>query len=171
MESSLKAAIVILVMVVSLLLLYLYGIRVQKPELIELKGTSLTVYADRDCGCCLEYIGYLEKYDINITTVHMDENDLEGVKTVLGIPKNLVSCHTSVVAYDNYIYVVEGHVPLQTIVRLVKERPNITGVALPGMPRGAPGMDGGLKEPLTIYAFNKDGEEIRVFEVIKEVKY
>jgi hypothetical protein len=87
-----------------------------------------------------------------VNIIYVDEEKLADIKKQLGIPPNLYSCHTGIVQG----YVIEGHVPIHIITKLVKEKPNILGIALPGMPLGAPGMQGKLKEPLTIYAFTKD---------------
>ncbi len=111
-----------------------------------------TVYAEENCGCCLAYIDYLKSKGVIVNITYVAEEKLAEIKKQLGIPPNLYSCHTSIVQG----YVIEGHVPFRIITKLVKEKPNILGIALPGMPPGSPGMQGKLKEPLTIYAFTKD---------------
>jgi hypothetical protein len=85
-----------------------------------------------------------------------DVNDLSAVKRNQQIPPQLQSCHTAIV--DGYI--IEGHVPVAEIERLLEERPNIAGLAVPGMPIGSPGMevDGMADEPYNVIAFDKSGQ-------------
>jgi hypothetical protein len=85
-----------------------------------------------------------------------DLDDLSGIKTKHGVPLDLQSCHTALV--DGYV--VEGHVPADLIVRLLRERPAVTGLAVPGMPAGSPGMESpdGFKTPYQVLAFTKDGQ-------------
>jgi hypothetical protein len=63
-------------------------------------------------------------------------------------------------------YVVDGHVPLQTVQKLLRAKPSIAGITLPGMPSGTPGMNGPKTESWTIYAVTKDGAPPRVFDVV-----
>lgn len=85
---------------------------------------------------------------------------LAPIKTKHGVPADLESCHTALV--DGYV--VEGHVSADLIVRLLKERPKVTGIAVPGMPAGSPGMEtpGRPAQPYTIFAFDRNGQK-RVF--------
>ncbi len=80
-------------------------------------------------------------------------DDLTEMKDELNIPEEMRSCHTSMVGE----YFVEGHVPVEAIWKLLEEQPPISGIALPGMPPGSPGMGGDKEEPFTIYAI-VDGE-------------
>lgn len=82
--------------------------------------------------------------------------DLTAVKQTHGIPLELQSCHTAIV--DGYI--VEGHVPVAEIERLLAERPDIAGLAVPGMPIGSPGMEveGMDNQPYDVIAFSEDGQ-------------
>ena len=91
----------------------------------------------------------------------MDVPDLTPIKQKLGVPPNLGSCHTALVNG----FVVEGHIPADAVRRLLKERPAVTGIAVPGMPIGSPGMEvpGGHKQPYAIIAFDKQGK-YTVFE-------
>lgn len=81
------------------------------------------------------------------------EADMPSVKTRLGVPEALSSCHTAEI--DGYI--VEGHVPPQAVARLLKERPKAVGLAAPGMPAGSPGMEGGAAEVYRLYLFDASG--------------
>ncbi|MFN2105377.1 MAG: DUF411 domain-containing protein [Candidatus Promineifilaceae bacterium] len=85
-----------------------------------------------------------------------DVNDLNAVKRNQQIPPQLQSCHTAIV--DGYI--IEGHVPVAEIERLLEERPAIAGLAVPGMPIGSPGMevDGAADQPYDVIAFDKSGQ-------------
>ena len=82
--------------------------------------------------------------------------DLDAVKEEQGVPRELRSCHTAIV--DGYI--IEGHVPVAEIERLLEERPDIAGLAVPGMPVGSPGMevDGAADQPYDVIAFDKEGQ-------------
>jgi len=112
------------------------------------------VYKDISCGCCHEYIAYLNKH--GIAAIGKNVADIWAVKQIAGIPDDMASCHTMMI--DGYI--VEGHVPLAAIERMLHERPDIVGIALPGMPPGSPGMNGEKEDPFTIYAITKSGAEI-----------
>ncbi|MEP7118316.1 MAG: DUF411 domain-containing protein [Acidobacteriota bacterium] len=78
---------------------------------------------------------------------------LSAVKAEAGVTSDLSSCHTAKV--DGYT--VEGHVPADDMKKMLKERPKITGIAVPGMPSGSPGMEGGAKDPFDTVAFTKGG--------------
>jgi hypothetical protein len=85
-------------------------------------------------------------------TAH-DTSDLAGVRGRYGVPQKLASCHTALV--DGYV--VEGHVPADVIQRLLKERPTLVGVAVPGMPAGSPGMESETPTHYRIFTFEKSG--------------
>ena len=91
-------------------------------------------------------------------TVH-DVDDVEPVKTRLGVPARLQSCHTALVGG----YALEGHVPADSVLRLLRERPAAVGLAVPGMPQGSPGMETGVKEPYDVVLFGGAGGD-SVFE-------
>ncbi|MEO0457634.1 MAG: DUF411 domain-containing protein [Cyanobacteria bacterium P01_A01_bin.114] len=80
--------------------------------------------------------------------------DMTGIKQQYGVPTNLASCHTTVV--DGYV--VEGHIPAEDVQRLLTEKPDVAGIAVPGMPIGSPGMESGdYVEPYTVFSFREDG--------------
>ncbi len=116
-------------------------------------GPAITVYASPACGCCHEYIPYLRAHGFAVREVRTD--DVTGVKLDLGVPEEAWSCHTAVVGR----YVIEGHVPVEAIERLLAERPRVDGIALPGMPAGAPGMEGEKAAPFEVVAF-RDGRVV-----------
>lgn len=116
-----------------------------------LQGQEITVYKTRICGCCNVYAQYLNKENANVKAV--DVVDLSEIKNQYSVPNNLGSCHTSLIGG----YVVEGHIPLEVIEKLLAEKPSIKGIALPGMPSGSPGMPGPKTGEWTIYAIGNDG--------------
>ncbi len=104
-----------------------------------------TLYKDPQCGCCEGYAAYLSEHGYKVTVV--DTHDLPLIKQEHSVPAGLEGCHTTIV--DGYV--VEGHVPVGTLNRLLTEKPNIKGISLPGMPQGSPGMSGTKSGPFTIY--------------------
>lgn len=116
-----------------------------------LAGGEMTVYKSKYCGCCGKWIEHMEKSGYKIKTVLKE--DMNSVKRELGIPLKLESCHTGVI--DGYL--VEGHVPADVVDEMLEKKPNIKGIASPGMPIGSPGMEqGDLKDPNPIVAFDKN---------------
>ena len=117
---------------------------------------AVTVYKTASCGCCVGWVEHLQAAGFQ-TQVH-DVADLAAVKEQLGVPRALGSCHTATVGG----YVIEGHVPAADIRRLLAQRPQGTGLAVPGMPVGSPGMEYGDRvDPYQVLLWG-DGEE-RVF--------
>lgn len=115
-------------------------------------ATKVTVYKDQYCGCCKSWIEHLREHGFEV--VAHDTPDLVQAKRTGGVPEKLYSCHTAFVAG----YVVEGHVPASDIQRLLRDRPKVAGIAVPGMPIGSPGMESGnRKDPYNVVAFTKDG--------------
>jgi hypothetical protein len=110
-----------------------------------------TLYKNPQCDCCEGYAAYLRRNGYAVKVI--PTNDLSLIKREHGVPEELDGCHTTLVED----YVVEGHVPVATLDRLLKEKPSIKGISLPGMPMGSPGMNGTKTAPFTIYAI-KDGE-------------
>ena len=111
-----------------------------------------TLYKDPSCGCCQGYAEHLEKAGFKVTVVNT--RDLPAIKKQHAIPEVLESCHTTVV--DGYV--VEGHVPIATVKRLLAERPAIRGIGMPGMPAGSPGMGGSKSEPFIAYDLDRPNE-------------
>jgi len=119
---------------------------------------AVEVYKDPACGCCSKWIDHLRSH--GFTARAIDTDKMDQIKTSRGVPRQARSCHTAIVGG----YVVEGHVPAADIQRLLKERPAILGIAVPGMPIGSPGMEvPGMKaQPFDVIAFSKDGST-RIF--------
>lgn len=109
------------------------------------------VYSSPTCGCCGQYETYLEAEGFQVKSIKTES--LADIKDNLGIPSDMRSCHTAMVGE----YFVEGHVPVEAIWKLLEERPEIEGIALPGMPPGSPGMGGVKAQPFIIYAI-ADGD-------------
>jgi hypothetical protein len=113
---------------------------------------AITVYKTPTCGCCKKWVEHLESHGFKVTSNDMD--DLSEVKATFGIPAELEGCHTATVGK----YVVEGHVPADLIQKMLKEKPAIAGLAVPGMPMGSPGMEGGRKDAYDVIAFDRQGK-------------
>ncbi|WP_224418222.1 MULTISPECIES: DUF411 domain-containing protein [unclassified Modicisalibacter] len=111
-------------------------------------ATDATLHRNPNCGCCEQYARYLEKQGWEVDVV--SENDLSSIKREAGVPESLASCHTMQVGD----YVVEGHVPLAAIDKLLRETPDIDGIGLAGMPTGSPGMPGPKQGEFTVEAFD-----------------
>lgn len=97
----------------------------------------MTVYKSASCGCCHNWVEHARTSGFTVKTI--DTEDLPNVKRELGVPSSLQSCHTVVVGN----YLIEGHVPAADVKRMLTEKPAIRGIAVPGMPIGAPGMEQG----------------------------
>jgi hypothetical protein len=115
---------------------------------------KVTLYKDPQCGCCEGYADYLRSngFDVSIVPTH----DLPLLDEKYGIPTDLQPCHLSLIGG----YVVGGHVPMEVVSRLLTERPAITGITLPGMPLGSPGMSGEKTEPFKIYEIAKGSRRV-----------
>jgi len=128
-------------------------IRTSTPAFPELEsGLETTFFKSFSCGCCGLHASYLKsKGGLDVKVVDMA--DVSVKKRELNIPASMQSCHTAVIGN----YFVEGHIPLEAVEKLMAEKPDIAGIAMPGMPSGSPGMTGGKTGPFIIYAVNKDG--------------
>lgn len=96
---------------------------------------EVTVHKSASCGCCKVWAQHLRNAGFPVVVSNAD--DLTPVKQRLGVPPRAGSCHTAEVGG----YFIEGHVPVEDIARLLRERPDAKGLAVPGMPRGSPGME------------------------------
>ncbi len=111
----------------------------------------ITVYKSPTCGCCKNWITHLEDNGFKVKAI--DSNDMASIKDQQGVPMGARSCHTAVIND----YVIEGHVPAQDIKNLLKEKRSVAGLAVPGMPMGSPGMEGGRVDKYMVYEFDKTG--------------
>ncbi len=115
-------------------------------------GYPVTLYKSPLCGCCGEYVKYLQRngFEVNVVSTV----DMDNIKTDNGIPYDMQSCHTMTV--DGYY--IEGHVPVEAVNIMLAEKPDVDGIALPGMPAGSPGMSGIKRGEFVVYSI-VDGEE------------
>ena len=115
---------------------------------------QMTVYKSSTCGCCSKWVEHMQANGFEVKAIDVD--DIDKVKHERGVPDSAASCHTAVVNG----YVVEGHVPADAVLKVLKEKPPIAGIAVPGMPMGAPGMEvpSGQKAAYTIVSFDKAGK-------------
>lgn len=100
-------------------------------------GRQIRVVRSSNCGCCGAWIMHLQEHGFSVEEVLSD--DVEAVKNLHAVPTHLRSCHTGFI--DGYV--IEGHVPARDIQKLLDERPQADGLAVPGMPIGSPGMEMG----------------------------
>lgn len=121
------------------------------------QAATYTMFRDQGCGCCLKWADHVER-GMNSEVTVVNAPDMAKIKIERGVPRPLWSCHTMEV--DGYI--IEGHVPAEAIAKLLRERPaGITGLAVPGMPLGSPGMEaGGRAQPYDVIAFGASGPRV-----------
>ncbi len=118
---------------------------------------SIHVYKSPTCGCCTDWMDHLEDNGFDVTATNT--NDMGRIKAEAGLIPGLGSCHTAYVGD----YVIEGHVPAEDIKRLLAQAPQATGLSVPGMPAGSPGMEmGGRSDPYKVILFNDQGQT-RIF--------
>ena len=112
----------------------------------------ITVNKSASCGCCKLWIAHLEEAGFVVNP--LDSDDMTAIKERYGVPENMRSCHTAIV--DGYV--VEGHVPASDIRQLLAEKPDATGIAVPGMPLGSPGMEvPGRIDDYKVMLFDENG--------------
>ena len=119
---------------------------------------SITLHKSPTCGCCEKYVDYLRENGFEVKATN--ESDMNAIKKRHGVA-HVASCHPALIGG----YVVEGHVPVASIRKLLREKPAIAGISAPGMPMNSPGMGEMKKGTLTIYAVPKDHKEPYVFSV------
>lgn len=115
---------------------------------------QMIVYRDPSCGCCEAWAELAKQRGFAVDVI--DHPDMAGLKRSKGVPEELASCHTAIIGG----YVVEGHVPFETVDRFLTTQPaDLAGIAVPGMPRGSPGMEmpDGARDPFDVIGFTKAG--------------
>ena len=138
----------IIILLLSVSLFYSFNFIEDKKNAlanINNKKLSVEVFKTPSCGCCYGYVLFLEKEKFNVKQTDM--RSLHLIKKKYNIPLEMQSCHTTIIGK----YFIEGHVPLEAVNKLLKEQPDIDGIALPGMPIGTPGMPGKKEEPFVVY--------------------
>ena len=118
---------------------------------VHASATEIMVYKPPTCGCCSKWVRHLEANGFKVMTY--DVQNVYSTKQRFGVPDSLTACHTALVEG----YVIEGHVPAADIERLLRERPAVKGLAVPGMPAGSPGMEGSGKESYDVQTFDASG--------------
>lgn len=106
------------------------------PARLSAAGLEIRVFKNPDCGCCSAWIAILEAEGFQVQQANVGQDELNRFKAISGVTEAMASCHTALVEG----YVVEGHVPVAEIYRLLTERPDAVGLSVPGMPYGSPGM-------------------------------
>ena len=115
------------------------------------KPVDIVVYRSPTCECCGKWLEHLKKNNFNVKDIVTE--DVQVIKDKYGVPKAMASCHTALV--DGYV--IEGHVPANDIMKLLKTKPKIVGIAVPGMPSGTPGMEmGDRKDSYKVMSFDKE---------------
>ena len=116
-------------------------------------GEEVVVFRSAYCECCEAWESHIAEGGF-VVQDHVAD-DMDGIKEAMGVPADSASCHTARVSG----YVVEGHVPAASIQRMLKERPEIKGLAAPGMPMGSPGMevDGMAADPFSVFSIANNG--------------
>ena len=122
----------------------------ETPEISN--SPTIEVYKTPTCGCCKKWIDHLK--DAGFEVESTDLRNLSAVKQAHGISHEMSACHTAVV--DGYV--IEGHVPAEDVQRLLRERPEVKGLVVPGMPLGSPGMEHPEPEPYSVYAIGPEGQ-------------
>ncbi|MEN7342672.1 MAG: DUF411 domain-containing protein [Pseudomonadota bacterium] len=124
----------------------------QASDMHDADATVITVNKSPSCGCCKLWIAHLEEAGFQVNP--LDSDDMTAIKERYGVPENMRSCHTAIV--DGYV--IEGHVPASDIRQLLAEKPDATGIAVPGMPLGSPGMEvPGRIDDYKVMLFDENG--------------
>ena len=122
-------------------------------------GETIYVVKTPTCGCCAAWVDLARNrgYTVKVT----DTDDYEGMKREAGVPGDMQACHTSRIGG----YVVEGHMPFAAIEKLLSEKPDVHGIAVPGMPGGSPGMGDDPSAKYAVYAWggSADADKPPVF--------
>ena len=114
-------------------------------------SSLITVYKTPTCGCCAAWVDHMREHGFRVAVT--DVGQLAPVKQTNRVPGDVATCHTGVIGG----YFVEGHVPAEDVRRLLRERPDVIGIAVPGMPQGSPGMETGTVEAYDVIAIGRDG--------------
>jgi len=128
------------------------------------KPVDIVVHRSPTCMCCGKWLAHLKENNFNIKDVVT--NDVQAIKDKYGVTQELASCHTAIV--DGYA--IEGHVPANDIKNLLKTKPKVVGLAVPGMVNGSPGMEmGDKKDPYKVVSFDHE-KQVKVFNSYEGTK-
>ena len=124
------------------------------PAISGQQSAPVEVWKSPDCGCCRGWVKHMQSAGYVVKPHNVELDILSKIKRQAGIPEDLQSCHTAKIGG----YAIEGHVPAQDVARLLFEKPDAIGLAVPNMPIGSPGMNFGQeKEPYDVLLVKKDG--------------
>ena len=146
LKNIFSRSVILVFLLISFLLAFSFV--THKQDVLALTKASkydVEVFKTSSCGCCYGYVLFLEEEKFKVKKTDM--RSLHSIKKKYNIPLKMQSCHTTILGK----YFIEGHVPIEAINKLLKEQPDIDGIALPGMPIGTPGMPGEKEEPYVIY--------------------
>lgn len=130
----------------------LVGVACSAAPLLAADAPVVEVWKTSTCGCCKAWVRHLEDAGFKVKVTEVD--DVAPIKQKFKVPPELSSCHTALV--DGYV--VEGHVPADDIVRLLRQKPKIKGIYVPGMPAGSPGMEAPRGERYDVLALDDSGK-------------
>ncbi|MGB3535159.1 MAG: DUF411 domain-containing protein [Microcoleaceae cyanobacterium] len=118
---------------------------------------NITVYRTPTCGCCEGWVEHLQQHNFNVTDIVKPEAEINKIRQKHNLPTQLTTCH----AAEINGYLVEGHVPAEDVKNLIAKKPNISGIVVPGMPVGSPGMEmGDRKESFDVMSFKNNQIEV-----------
>jgi len=133
------------------IVLLIFNAGIKAETLSADKPIDIVVYRSPTCECCGKWLEHMKKNNFNVKDIVTD--DVQAIKKKYGVPEAMASCHTAIV--DGYV--IEGHVPANDIMKLLKTKPKIVGIAVPGMPSGTPGMEmGDRKDSYNVMSFDKE---------------
>lgn len=140
-----------------------YAVHAQRQGAQSPGSLAMDVYKTPTCGCCTKWVDHMSAAGFQVTVRDVTQAELDSLKATHGVPPAMHSCHTGLV--DGYV--IEGHVPAREVLRFLKERPAVAGLAVPGMPLGSPGMEvqGVTPRPYTVLTFDREGQT-RVFATV-----
>ena len=145
-KNNFSRSVILIVLSISFFLIFSFVTNKQDTLAVTKPSKyNVEVFKTPSCGCCYGYVLFLEDKEFEVKQTDM--RSLQTIKKKHNIPLEMQSCHTTILGK----YFIEGHVPIEAINKLLKEQPDIDGIALPGMPIGTPGMPGEKEEPYVIY--------------------
>jgi len=131
------------------------------PQIASGENAAMTVHKDPGCSCCVAWSRAYAREGYKV--VERNENDMQAFKASLNVPPDVQGCHTAVV--DGYY--VEGHVPIEAVEKLLRDRPELAGLAVAGMPRGSLGMGNSPKASYDVMAVPLDGSKPYLFMAVR----
>jgi hypothetical protein len=156
--------VAIAVFVVAVAAIAAYAVQAQRGGSAQAPRTMvMEVYKTPTCGCCSLWVDHMRAAGFDVTAKDVTQAELDRVKAAHGVPPEMHSCHTGLI--DGYA--IEGHIPAREVRRFLKERPDVAGLAVPGMPLGSPGMEvpGTKPRPYTVLTFDRSGQT-KVFATV-----